>query len=134
MGTDLIRAHSKLGDFTSARNVLASLDEEFNEITREKEGIDIMKWPGDVKIDTKCYNTVLAAAVNSKDLSGIDTARDLFNSMAEPMLFAAPRPKKNAVSYNTMIGAYARVGNRAEAFAVFNEMREAGVKPDKYTI
>ena len=41
---------------------------------------------------------------------------------------------KGLVTYNTMIELYARAGKRSEAFAVYNSMRDTGLKPDKITM
>ena len=43
-------------------------------------------------------------------------------------------PMKDLVTYNTMIELYARAGKRSEAFAVYNSMRDTGLKPDKITM
>ena len=127
--TNLIRAHSQLGDASSARRILSCIEgDEVN-----VNGIIAQNWDASFKADTKCFNTVLSAVSNSKD-ARIDTVEEIYNTMCEPVLFSTPRPKKNVVSYNTMISAYARCGRRTDAFTLLNEMLEAGLKPDKYTI
>jgi len=128
--TDLIRAHSLLGDAASATRVLAAME---GKVDMNVDKIKVMEWNTKLNVDTKCYNTVLAAIANSQDLS-IDVAEELYNTMCEPVLFNTPRPKKNVVTYNTMISAYARIGRRKDAFALLKEMMDAGLKPDKYTI
>lgn len=125
--TDLIRAQAKLGNWGAARRILGALEGDENLI----DGIRASAWPIEFKLDTTCYNTVLTAMTNAGKL---DVAGELFQEMCEPVLFSTVRPKKNAVSFNIMIAAYARSGNRDEAFRIFNEMNEAGLKPDKYTI
>lgn len=130
-GTDLIRAHSQLGDYLSARRVLAAM--EGNGVVLD--GIRTPKWPGTIKVDTQSYNSVLAAAAaNAEGELGMSVARDVFNSMSEPLLFTTATPKKDLVSYNIMIEAFARAGKRSDAFAIYNSMREAGVNPDKVSI
>lgn len=42
-------------------------------------------------------------------------------------------PKRDAVSWNVMIGGYAEHGNGKEAFEVFQQMQSAGIKPDEFT-
>lgn len=54
----------------------------------------------------------------------IQCARQVFDEISERTL----------VSWNTMIGGYSRMGCCREAFWLFREMRELGVKPDKFTL
>lgn len=130
-GTDLIRAHSQIGDFLSARRVLAAM--EGNDVA--VDGVGNPKWPGKIKVDTQSYNSVLAAAAaNAEGDLGLSVAIDVFNSMSEPLLFTTATPKKDLISYNIMIEAYARAGRRSDAFAIYNSMRDAGVNPDKVSI
>lgn len=42
-------------------------------------------------------------------------------------------PKNNVISWNVMISGYVSVGSYFEALAIFNEMREVGIKPDAVT-
>lgn len=127
--TDIIRVHSHMGDASSARRVLAAI--EGNKI--EIDGVESKNWNTSFKADTKCYNTVLAAMARSKN-TDIIAAEKLYSVMCEPVLFNTPRPKKNEVTYNTMISAYANSGRRTDAFRLLNELLEAGFKPDKFTI
>lgn len=53
----------------------------------------------------------------------IDSAFCVFESM----------PNKNAVSWNTMIGGYARHGLAAKALNEFERMTRSGIKPDQVT-
>lgn len=127
--TNLIRAHSQLGDAASARRILSCIEGDEININ----GITASNWGAKFKPDTKCYNTVLAAISSSKNF-GIEAAEEIYETMCDPVLFNTPRPKKNVVSYNTMISAYARCGKRKDAFGLLNEMLDQGLKPDKYTI
>jgi len=132
IGTDVICAHKKNGDFISARRVLAAMEGS----SLVLDGIRSMTWPGKIKLDTNSYNSVLAAAAgNANDEVGLEIAKDIFSMMSDPLLFTTTAtPKKDLVSYNTMIEAYARIGNRSDAFATYNSLREAGLKPDKISI
>jgi pentatricopeptide repeat protein len=116
--TDVIRAHAQLGDGVAARRVVAEMEGTSLTIN----GIPSHSWGVNLKADTKCYNAVLSAVVNSND---IKAAEDLFEKM---------QAKKDLVSFNTMIGAYARAGMRQEAYNLFKTMKTFGIKPDKVTI
>jgi len=131
-GTDLIRAHAQIGDFLSARRVLAAMEGNGAVL----DGIGTPKWPGAIKVDTQSYNSVLAAAAaaNGDGELGLSVAIEVFNSMSEPLLFTTATPKKDLVSYNIMMDAFARGGRRSDAFGIYNSMTEAGVKPDKVSI
>lgn len=127
--TDLIRAHSQTGDLSAARRVLAAMEGD-NAIIN---GISASNWNTQYKADTKCYNSILAAVANSK-VPDLGFAEELYGTMCEPVIFNTPRPKKTVVTYNTMINIYSKCGRRNEAFALLNEMLDAGLKPDKFTI
>lgn len=116
--TDIIHAHAHLGDGIAARRVLAAIEGTSLTIG----GIQSHVWGMNLKADTKCYNAVLSAVTNAND---IEVAEELFENM---------QAKKDLVSYNTMIGAYARAGMRQEAYSLFKTMKNAGIKPDKVTI
>ena len=53
----------------------------------------------------------------------IHCARKLFDDITD----------KTLVSWNSMIGGYARMGNWKEAFLLFRKMREWGMEPDGFT-
>ncbi|KAK3010077.1 hypothetical protein RJ639_012248 [Escallonia herrerae] len=53
----------------------------------------------------------------------VSLARQLFDEM----------PHRNAVSYNTIIGAYSRVRNVEEAWELFSQMRYCGFEPTQFT-
>lgn len=42
--------------------------------------------------------------------------------------------EKTLVSWNSMIGGYARVGCGKQAFLLFREMRDRGIQPDVFTL
>lgn len=125
--TDVIRAHAALGDSFAARRVLAAIEGTYTTIN----GVQSHYWGDDLKADTKCYNSVLAAVVNSNDMKA---AEEIFEEMSQPDRRVSGRPKKNLVTYNTMIGGYARSGKREDAFDLFKVMSKAGFKPDKVTV
>jgi pentatricopeptide repeat protein len=125
--TDVIRAHAALGNSFAARRVLAAIEGTYTTI----DGVQSHYWGGDLKADTKCYNSVLAAVVNAND---IEVAQEIFEEMSQPDRRVAGRPKRNLVTYNTMIGGYARSGKREDAFDFFKVMSKAGFKPDKVTV
>ena len=126
--TDAIRAHSMLRDSFSARRLLAAVDG--NSVSLNGSG-EFTIGGEDVKADTKCYNTLLAALVNSED---IEAAEEMFNQLCDPDRFPSSSSKKNLATYNIMIGAYARLNKREDAFQIFKLMQRSGVKPDKITI
>ena len=129
-GTALLRAHALSGNYIAARRVLASMEGD----RRDVNGIQSMIWPGTISTDTNCYNNVIFAAANSGTSESLDMARTLYDAMAEPVLFPTVRPKKNLVTYNTLISAYARSGRRQEAFAIFMNMKDAGINPDRVSV
>eukprot|EP01018_Ginkgo_biloba_P026788 Gb_37509 [translate_table: standard] len=68
---------------------------------------------------------VSAALINMYGKCGIiEIARQLFDNM----------PKRNAVSWNTLIAGYAQNGYANEALTLFNEMQLAGMQPNLVTI
>lgn len=54
----------------------------------------------------------------------IQYARDVFDDMSDRTL----------VSWNSIIGGYAKMGRRKESFLLLNEMREIGMEPDEFTL
>ncbi|KAH9318666.1 hypothetical protein KI387_020435 [Taxus chinensis] len=53
----------------------------------------------------------------------LEDARDVFEKM----------PQRNVVSWNAIIGAYARSAHCVKAITLFYQMGEAGIKPDGFT-
>jgi pentatricopeptide repeat protein len=133
-GSSLMRAHALLGDFASAQRVLAALEGRSGVSI---DGVESAEWPrtgvyGSIVPDTQCYNIALSAAATSKDGFGVDAALELFRSMTEPRQ-TGRKPAKNLVSYNTIIGALSKQSRSEDAFSIFDEMKRAGVRPDKFT-
>mmetsp|Transcript_1264 Transcript_1264/g.1806 ORF Transcript_1264/g.1806 Transcript_1264/m.1806 type:complete len:1106 (+) Transcript_1264:219-3536(+) len=128
--TLLIRAHAKLGDCLAARRVFAAMEGKEVEIGK----VNSFRWPKVLSPDTKCYNAVMDAASKAGTSDGLEMALELFNNMAQPVLFRTVRPKRSLVSYNIIISALARNFKRKEAFETFYDMMENGLKPDKFTI
>ncbi|PQP92509.1 pentatricopeptide repeat-containing protein [Prunus yedoensis var. nudiflora] len=65
------------------------------------------------------------ALINVYGVCGsIRSARNVFDDMSE----------RSLVSWNSMIGGYARMGSCKGAFLLFREMRDLGVGPDKFTL
>jgi pentatricopeptide repeat protein len=129
-GTALLRAHALCGNYNAARRVLASIEGD----QRDVNGVHSTKWPGNIKPDTNCYNTIIFAAANAGTSDALDMAKSLYDSMAEPVLFPTARPKKTLITYNTLISAYARCGRRQEAFSIFMKMKDAGINPDRVSV
>lgn len=124
--TDVIRAHAKLGDSVLVKKILSAIEGDPDSAEKGHS----QAWSKNVKPDTKCYNTVLSAIVNSNNLQD---AEKLFKKMCEPGQFSI-HPQRNIATYNTMVGAYARAGRRQDAFDLFTTMRSHGLKPDKYSV
>ncbi|KAL5557198.1 hypothetical protein UlMin_039434 [Ulmus minor] len=78
-----------------------------------------------IKIGIGSQVCVQNGLVNTYVVCGlVGYARKVFDEM----------PDRTLVSWNTMIGGYSRIGCVKEAFLLFREMRELGVKADKFTI
>ncbi|XP_062102305.1 pentatricopeptide repeat-containing protein At2g22410, mitochondrial-like [Humulus lupulus] len=78
-----------------------------------------------IKLGTGCQVCVQNGLINVYISFGlIRCARDVFDDISHRTL----------VSWNTMIGGYSKVGCCEEAFLLFREMRESGLKPDKFTL
>lgn len=116
--TDAVRAHSLIGDTNSCKRILAAI--HGNDLVFG--GIKTSDWSKYMKADTKLYNAILSALVKANDLSAIE-------SVIKQM-----EPKKNLVTYNTVIAAYAKSGKRKEAFDVFKELQKVGIKPDNVSV
>mmetsp|Transcript_28012 Transcript_28012/g.51003 ORF Transcript_28012/g.51003 Transcript_28012/m.51003 type:complete len:1110 (-) Transcript_28012:431-3760(-) len=132
-GTALLRAHAILGNIHSASRVLAAME---GRQAASIQGIESIAWPGTGKqflADTRCYNIALAAAVKKSGPEGLRMAIDLFESIAEPGMGRSGKPEKSLVSYNTLIGAFAKAGRSQDAFTIFYDMKQARIMPDKFT-
>lgn len=134
--TALLRAHALRGDVLSARRVLAAMERRADFVVN---GVGAAAWPGTaetgpIAVDVMSYNIALAAAAKAGGEKGIQMAVELFEEMAEPKSREDGRaPAKNIVSYNTMISLFAKSKRSQDAFTVFYSMKQAGMKPDKFT-
>ncbi len=134
--SSLLQAHAMRGDVDSVQRVLAAMEGRSGVVVK---GLESTSWPGTCKTgsifpDTTCYNIALSAATKNGATEGLQAAVLLFDSMSEPRKpEAGRRPEKDLISYNTMIGALAKAGRSRDAFTIFYSMKEAGVKPDKFT-
>lgn len=133
--TTLLQAHAMRRDLASVRRVLAALEGRSGEMIH---GFESAPWPwtgtyGSLQADTKVLNIVIAAAEKIGGNEALDMALEIFNRMAEPNNSSTSQPKKDIVTYNTLISALSNAGNSAEAFRIFDQLKRAGVRPDKYT-
>lgn len=130
--SSLLRAHALQGDYRSAVRVLAAMAGDTSVIV---QGVNARAWPLTSKPDVRCYNMVLAAAAKAGGEDGVNVAIDVFERMADPMsgVDNSRDVVKTAVSYNTMIALFAKVGRPQDALTIFYSMKQSGVKPDKYS-
>lgn len=151
--TALLRALSMKKDGLAARRVLAAMEGKEDLVVG---GIRAASWPrGDTSdgeaggqdnwiTDTRCYNIVLAAASKMKSSTGLQIASELFDTMVDPKASkkewadsAAETgravPFRDAVSYNSLIAAYAKAGRMQDALTIFRSMKSCGLEPDKFT-
>eukprot|EP00560_Eucampia_antarctica_P005724 CAMPEP_0197837556 /NCGR_PEP_ID=MMETSP1437-20131217/32506_1 /TAXON_ID=49252 ORGANISM="Eucampia antarctica, Strain CCMP1452" /NCGR_SAMPLE_ID=MMETSP1437 /ASSEMBLY_ACC=CAM_ASM_001096 /LENGTH=1093 /DNA_ID=CAMNT_0043444695 /DNA_START=154 /DNA_END=3435 /DNA_ORIENTATION=- len=130
--TALLRAHAMKKDCFTARNILMAMQGEVIPTTNGNDSL----WSGsstfDLKPDIRCYNIVLAAAARAGGQRNLNMALELFENLSDSSNVSA-LPRKNVVTYNTMISAYANAGRRQDAFTIFNSMRQVEMMPDKYT-
>ncbi|KAL3935979.1 MAG: hypothetical protein SGBAC_008605 [Bacillariaceae sp.] len=130
----LLKAHAMIGDLDSVERVLAAVE--------GRAGIDVgdlpsADWPrtgidGTLTPDTRCYNIALSAAAKSKGEFGLELAQRIFNDMAQPNQTKSPK-QKDLVSYNTILTALASRQRYQEAVNLFYEMKQFGIKPDKFS-
>lgn len=130
--TALLKAHAMLGDVSSVKRVLAAVE---GKTGIEIGGLEVALWPGTgangpLKPDTRCYNTVISAAANSRADDGLELAMDIFGSMSEPNQ-SNQEKQKDLVSYNIILNALTNRARYQEAVELFYEMKRAGVMPDK---
>eukprot|EP00980_Cylindrotheca_fusiformis_P000655 scaffold160_cov136-Cylindrotheca_fusiformis.AAC.2 len=130
--SSLLKAHAVVGDLASVKRVLAAIEGRAGVVVA---GLEVAAWPGvgkngSLKPDTRCYNTVMSAAANSKADDGLDLALDIFDSMSEPNQQNQEK-QKDLVSYNIVLNALTNRGRYQDAVELFYEMKKAGIKPDK---
>ena len=133
--SSLLKAHAINGDVASIKRVLAALEGKSGVSV---DGLDSVSWPGtgiggSLQPDTRCYNIAISAAAESKAVDGLKVAMDLFNGMRSPGAAFKGPATKDLVTYNTILGALTKSGAHSEAIETFYAMKNAGVKPDKYS-
>jgi pentatricopeptide repeat protein len=134
--TAVLQAHALTGDIASVSRVLACLEGRSGVSVC---GVESAPWPwtgeyGTIQPDTQCYNIAIAAAAKRGGEQGVDTALALFDQMNNALTTLADRrPQKDIVSYNTLISALTKIGRVDKAFALFDDMKRSGIRPDKFT-
>jgi pentatricopeptide repeat protein len=128
----LLNAHAMIGDLSSVKRVLAAVE---GQAGIEVGGMEVALWPGtgvdgSLKPDTRCYNTVISAAANSRAKDGLELAMDIFDSMSEPKQPNREK-QKDLVSYNIILNALTNRGRYQDVVELFYKMKKVGVKPDK---
>lgn len=135
-GTALMQAHAKIGDYNSVLRVLAALEGRSGVV--DDDGVlESAPWPwtgvyGSIQPDTVCYNVAIAAAEKLGGSAALLKALDLFDRMSDSKIKKSG-PVKNEVTYNTLISALCNAGQTEQAFGLFEQMRRAGLRPDKFT-
>jgi len=149
-GTVLLQAHATKGDFASVLRVLAALEGRSGLVVEgddeRNSNLEVAPWPwtgsyGSIQPDTVCYNIAISAAEKAGGSDALYRALELFDRMRDPPSSQSrvvdsdnkTGPVKNEVTYNTMISALCNAGRFDEAFDLFDRMRRAGLRPDKYT-
>lgn len=133
--TSLLRAFALKGDHNSARRVLAAMEGRAGVSIDNKASIS---WPINEATDVRCYNVVLSAAAKAGGKDGINAAIEIFDSMDSPTRGVIATGMegnviKNIISYNTLIGAFAKLNRSQDALTLFYDMKQVGIKPDKVT-
>merc|ERR1712127_800700 len=84
---------------------------------------------------TRTYNIALAAAARRGTKEGIAAAIDIFDGMPDPSLKnpLLGKPAKNLVTFNTMIDAFAKMGQYQNAYNVFQSLKKSPLRPDRVT-
>mmetsp|Transcript_37674 Transcript_37674/g.80459 ORF Transcript_37674/g.80459 Transcript_37674/m.80459 type:complete len:1090 (-) Transcript_37674:62-3331(-) len=133
----LLRAHAVRADYESALRVLAAMEGNVNLSIKGKRTIS---WSGkgdpfNMLPDTRCYNIALAAAARRGTKEGLEAAVELFDSMPDPSLSnpLLGKPAKNLVTFNTMIDAFAKLGQYQSAYGVFQSLKKSSLRPDRVT-
>jgi pentatricopeptide repeat protein len=127
--TAVLQAHAVTGNVASISRVLACLEGRSGV---DVFGVETAPWPrtgksGSIQPDTECYNIAIAAATKLGGTQGMDTALALFEQMN------TPSKTKDIDTYNTMISSLTKLGRSDEALALFVNMKQAEIKPDKFT-
>lgn len=133
-GTNLMQAQAALGDLDAVFCTLAALEGR----TGELEGrLESAPWPwtgtyGSIQPDTYTYNVAIAAAAKAGGVNALLRGLDVFSNMKDPSKVDG-KFSKNEVTYNTLISALSAAGRPEAAFALLNEMKKFGLRPDKFT-
>ena len=131
----LLKAHAKKGDLDAVKRVLFAMEGQDDTVV---DGQQVASWPdagsdGVLKPDTRCYNTVLAAAADSTAEDGLFFALEMFERMKDVKSNSGSLAVRNLASYNIMINALANAGRFDEAIDLFYIVKKLGMKLDKYT-
>ena len=126
--TALLRAHAMNRDCAATTQILMAMQDSDGNSDTWTLNSNIH-----LKADIHCYNIALAAAARAGGQDNLNMALDIFNRLSDSST-KSNLPRRNLVTYNTVISIYANAGKREEAFSVFNSMRQIGLKPDKITI
>ena len=134
----LLRAHAVRGDYESALRVLAAVEGNADFSIKGKKS---RSWSGkgdplNMLPDTRTYNIALAAAARRGTEEGLAAAIEIFDSMPNPSINNPPlaiKPAKNLVTFNTMIDAYAKMGQYQNAYDIFQRLKNSPLRPDRVT-
>lgn len=143
-GTILLQAHAMKGDWDSIERVFAVLQGQSGLRYGTRESAP---WPwtgtyGTIQPDTQCYNIVMASFTQRIGVSGddetdviMDRIMELFQQMSDPgyTKVSSQVPVRDHVTYNTVISAFCKAKRSREAFTIFEQMKRAGLRPDKFT-
>lgn len=133
-GTSLMQAQAALNDLDAVFCILAAMEGRAGEFEGRLESAP---WPwtgtyGSIQPDTYTYNVAIAAAAKAGGANALLRALDVFSNMKDPSR-SDGKFSKNEVTYNTLISALSTAGRTKAAFALLNEMKKHGLRPDKYT-
>ncbi|KAI5070017.1 hypothetical protein GOP47_0014360 [Adiantum capillus-veneris] len=135
VGTTLINLHGKWGSLSDARFVfnnlqnrdtiawntmIAAYAQSFSTKGDLLEGKQLHVLANETSLDEELVVATAILTMYGKCSDPEDTRR-MFDRIH----------KHDAVSWNTMIGAYAADGQRSKALQLFEQMQKEGVKPDK---
>eukprot|EP00542_Grammatophora_oceanica_P011517 CAMPEP_0194040620 /NCGR_PEP_ID=MMETSP0009_2-20130614/12585_1 /TAXON_ID=210454 /ORGANISM="Grammatophora oceanica, Strain CCMP 410" /LENGTH=1010 /DNA_ID=CAMNT_0038683811 /DNA_START=131 /DNA_END=3163 /DNA_ORIENTATION=+ len=125
--SSLMRAFSISKDYGTVKRILSAMEGRCVGIV-DGNGFETAAWPG-VQPDSTAYNIALSAAARSGPLY-LKEMTLLFKNMSDG---ADGRPRRDAVSYNTLIDALAKAGYHEKAFTAFYRMEDAKISPDTFT-
>lgn len=126
---DVITYNSVLYSFCVSDDPTAAIQAE--NLLRE-----MMASKGKVTADTTSFNTVIFAfsqQVNHKTSSAARRAQELLDHMEQLSAAGNANIDPDVYSYTTVIQAWARCGQAAEAHKTLDRMIDRGLEPNKYT-